>query len=331
MASIKEVAEAAGVSTATVSRVFSNKPHVRAVVRERVMAAVDQLAYRPNRTARTLRSQKSNTIGLIVSDIRNPFFTAISRSVEDTAYEHGYSVLLCNTDEDPAKEELYLKLMQDENVAGIIFSPTRQIITHFADMELEFPTVLVDRSLKNGDVDAVLLDNVTAAYDLTRHLLDQGYRRIGLLLGAVGTTGQERQRRYEEALRECGSVPSAELIRDIQPKVETGRAATLELLALAQPPDAMLATNNLLTAGALQAIRERGLRIPHDLALAGFDETIWATLVEPAVTVMAQPTDDIGRTATDLLLQRISEPNRPPRRVILQGQLHVRGSSARRS
>src|SRR6476619_5565939 len=128
MASIKEVAEAAGVSTATVSRVFSNKPYVRAEVRARVMAAVEQLAYRPNRAARTLRSQQSNTIGLIVSDIRNPFFTAISRSVEDTAYEHGYSVLLCNTDEDPEKEELYLRLMEDENVAGIIFSPTRQAI-----------------------------------------------------------------------------------------------------------------------------------------------------------------------------------------------------------
>src|SRR3954467_2140620 len=227
MASIKEVAEAAGVSTATVSRVFSNKPHVRAAVRERVMAAVEQLAYRPNRTARTLRSQQSNTIGLIVSDIRNPFFTAISRSVEDTAYAHGYSVLLCNTDEDPEKEELYLKLMQDENVAGIIFSPTRQIITRFADMEIEFPTVLVDRSLKNGDVDAVLLDNVRAAYELTKHLLDQGYQRIGVLLGAVGTTGQERQQGYEEALRESGFAVRTELIRDIQPKVETGRAATL--------------------------------------------------------------------------------------------------------
>ena len=116
---------------------------------------------------------------------------------------------------------------------------------------------------------------------------------------------------------------------DIQPQVEKGRAATLELLALLQPPDAILASNNLLTAGAIQAIRERGLRIPHNLALAGFDETIWATLVEPALTIMEQPTDDIGRTATELLLQRIAEPNRPTRKVILQGQLRVRGSSAR--
>jgi LacI family fructose operon transcriptional repressor len=329
MASIKEVAEAAGVSTATVSRVFSNKPYVRAEVRARVMAAVEQLAYRPNRAARTLRSQQSNTIGLIVSDIRNPFFTAISRSVEDTAYEHGYSVLLCNTDEDPDKEKLYLKLMQDENVAGIIFSPTKQAIASFADMKLDFPTVLVDRALKNGDVDAVLLDNVTAARDLTTHLIEQGAQRIGIILGAVGTTGEERRRGYEDALREHGIALRAELIKDAPPKIESGRAATLALLALPRPPQAILATNNLLAAGALQAVRERGLRIPSDLALASFDDTTWATLVEPALTVMAQPTDDIGRTATDLLLQRMADPNRPPRKVILQGQLHIRGSSAK--
>src|SRR5438477_3493800 len=122
MASIKEVAEAAGVSTATVSRVFSNKPHVRAAVRERVMAAVEQLAYRPNLVARTLRSQQSNTIGLIVSDIRNSFFSEVSHAVEESAYPHGYSVMLCNTDESPDKEELYLNLMQDTNVAGVIFA-----------------------------------------------------------------------------------------------------------------------------------------------------------------------------------------------------------------
>src|SRR6266705_3425290 len=127
MASIKDVAKAAGVSTATVSRVLSNGAHVRPEVRERVMEVVAQLAYRPNLLARSLRSQQTNTIGLLVSDIRNPFFTAISRAVEDTAYEQGFSLVLCNTDENPEKEAIYLNLMQDENVAGVIFSPTRQI------------------------------------------------------------------------------------------------------------------------------------------------------------------------------------------------------------
>src|SRR5436309_8197597 len=133
MASIKDVAEAAGVSTATVSRVLSNGLHVRPEVRERVMATVERLGYRPNLVARSLRSQRSSTIGLIVSDISNPFFTAISRAVEDSAYEQGFSVLLCNTDENPEKETIYLNLMRDTSVAGAIMSPTRHTIANFAD------------------------------------------------------------------------------------------------------------------------------------------------------------------------------------------------------
>src|SRR5438552_12141287 len=155
MVSIKEVAETAGVSTATVSRVLSNGLHVRPEVRARVMAAVERLGYRPNLVARSLRSQQSNMIGLIVSDIRNPFFTSISRAVEDMAYEQGLSVFLCNTDENPEKETIYLNLMQDANVAGIIFSPTRQTIAKFSTGHLSFPVVMVDRSIPGGVIVAV--------------------------------------------------------------------------------------------------------------------------------------------------------------------------------
>src|SRR5260370_960721 len=192
MVSIKDVAEADGVSTATVSRVLSNGLHVRPEVRERVMAAVERLGYRPNLVARSLRSQQSSTIGLIVSDISNPFFTAISRAVEDSAYEQGFSVLLCTTDENPEKEAIYLNLMRDTAVAGAIISPTRQTIANFADANLPFPIVVVDRSISNGDVDAVLLDNVDAAYRLITHLIEQGYRRISALCNEM-STGLERQ------------------------------------------------------------------------------------------------------------------------------------------
>lgn len=329
MASIKDVAEAAGVSTATVSRVLTQQPHVRPEVRERVMAAVAKLEYRPNLVARSLRSQQSNTIGLIVSDIRNPFFTAISRAVEDTAYARGFSVLLCNSDENPEKEQLYLELMRDAQVAGVIFSPTLHTIGRFGALNIDFPTVLIDRSPRNGEVDAVLLDNASAAHDLTSHLLDQGYRRIAALLGESSTTGRERLLGYESALRERGLASVPELIKYVQPRIETGRAAALELLALPQPPDAIFTSNSLLTAGALHAIRDRGLVLPDDVALVGFDETTWAALVQPAITLIEQPTHEIGKTATELLLRRISDPQRPPRKIILQGELRVRGSSVR--
>ena len=330
MVSIKDVAEAAGVSTATVSRVLSNGLHVRPEVRERVMAAVERLGYRPNLVARSLRSQQSSTIGLIVSDISNPFFTAISRAVEDSAYEQGFSVLLCNTDENPEKEAIYLNLQRDENVAGVIFSPTRQTLANFTAANLNFPLVVIDRSLPDGDVDVVQLDNVDAGYRLTTHLIENGYQRIAALCGEMSTTGIERRVGYEKALRAYGLAPPAEQVKYIQPKIEAGYAATLKLLASAEPPDALFTTNSLLGAGALQAIRERDLTIPDDIALVTFDETTWASLVQPPITLIAQPTYEIGKTATELLLQRVADPNRPTRQVILKGQLLVRGSSAPR-
>jgi LacI family fructose operon transcriptional repressor len=327
MVSIKDVAEAAGVSTATVSRVLSNGLHVRPEVRERVMATVERLGYRPNLVARSLRSQRSSTIGLIVSDISNPFFTAISRAVEDTAYEQGISVLLCNTDENPEKEAIYLDLMQDTVVAGAIMSPTRQTIANFADSNISFPIVVIDRSISNGDVDAVLLDNVDAAYRLITHLIEQGYRRIGALCSEM-STGLERQVGYEKALRAHGLAPKSEYMKYVPPKIDVGYTATLKMLDLTDPPDALFTANSLIAEGALRAIRERNLTIPDDIALVTFDETTWSSLVQPSLTLIAQPTYEIGKTAAELLLQRIADPSRPTRQVILKGQLLVRGSSA---
>src|SRR5512143_357534 len=163
MASIKDVARAAGVSTATVSRVLANKAFIRPETRERVLRAVAELKYRPNLLARSLRSQRSARIGLVFADIRNPFFAALSRAVEDAAYEKGCSVLICNTDEDPQKEALYLDLLHDENVTGIIFSPTRQFCARSSSFHTDIPMVAIDRYVRNRRIDTVLLDNIAAA------------------------------------------------------------------------------------------------------------------------------------------------------------------------
>ncbi|MBP8002428.1 MAG: LacI family DNA-binding transcriptional regulator [Chloroflexi bacterium] len=330
MAGIKEVADMAGVSTATVSRVLANKPHVRPEVREKVLQAVQALDYRPNLVARSLRSQQSSTIGLVVSDIRNPFFTAIARAVEDAAYEQGFRVFMCNTDENPEKEGMYLNLMRDENVAGVIFSPTRQTALRFAELEVGIPTVVIDREVSAACVDVVLINNVAAARQLAEHLIHNGYHRIGALFGEASTTGRQRRQGLEEALELAGLAVDPNLMCYVSPKIQAGHAAALSLLDLPQPPDALFTTNSLLTAGGLKAIQERGLRIPKDVALVGFDETPWSTLVQPPITLIAQPTEEIGRTATDLLLKRIEDPQRPARTVILQAQLLERGSSAPR-
>jgi LacI family fructose operon transcriptional repressor len=328
VASIKDVAREAGVSTTTVSRVLSQPDAVRPALRARVQQVIEALDYRPNLAARRLRQQRASLIGLIVSDIRNPFFTDISRAVEDMAYRHGLRVILCNSDEDPAKERAYLELMADEQASGVILSATPEGLKRLASgPRPAAPVVLIDRAPEALPADAVTLDNSAAAQRLTEHLLAQGHRRIVALAGAHSTTGRDRQQGYENAMRAAGLAPQAVPLR---PSAGAGQAAMQALLAAPQRPDAVLATNGLLLLGVVQAMQAAQLRWPDDVALAGFDDNDWTTLVQPGITVIAQPTYDLGRTAAELLLQRMAEPARGPRRILLEGELRVRGSSGPR-
>lgn len=328
MTSIKDVAKAAGVSTATVSRVLAGTIPVKNETRERVLKAVADLNYRPNLIARSLRVQKSAKIGLVVSDIRNPFFTAIGRAVEDAAHENGYSVLMCNTDESPEKEELYLKLLSDENVAGVIFSPTQQFKITAQTYDQRMPFVIIDRAIESNDVDMVLLDNVTAAYELTEHLIRNGYKKLAGLFGDASITGQERSRGFHNALKEFHLTPVA--AHFIAPRIQSGYETTMRLLSQPDRPDAIFTSNSLLTAGVYQAARDSKIKIPNNMAVVGFDETTWGELVDPPVTVIAQPTEEIGRMAAELLFQRIHQPTHPTRKVVLNGSLIARGSSAKK-
>lgn len=331
-AKIEDVARQAGVSTATVSRVLSGKPYVSDDLRERVIGAVQELNYRPSRVARSLRVQRSSIVGLIVSDIQNPFFTAIVRAIEDVAYQHKYSVFLCNSDENTEKETMCVELMVAEHVAGVILSPTLGQSDIYRQLaEAGVPAVAIDRRVTNVDIDSVLVDNVSAACDVVRHLLEMGHRRIGAIIGTpVSSTGEERLRGYVDALHSSGLPVEPELIRTGMPRIATGHEFTHELLSLRNPPTALFTGNNLLTIGALSAVHERGLHIPEDIALAAFDEMDWTAFVRPALTVVAQPTYDLGRTAVELLLQRMEDPDRPYQEVVLPATVHIRESTSRR-
>lgn len=322
--SIKDVAARAGVSTTTVSRVLGSPEAVRAPLRERVEAAIAALGYRPNLAARRLRQQRASLIGLIVSDIRSPFFTDVGRAVEDVAYRHGLRLILCNSDEDPAKEQSYLELMADEQASGVIVSPTLEGLKRWRGGRWPFPLVLVDRALDDTPSDRVLLDNRPAARRLTEHLLGAGYRRIALLAGDRSTTGRDRHAGHADALQAHGLAPQ---VRWLPPSVAAGRAAAAELLQQPDRPDALAATNGMLLLGAAQAIQAAGLRMPQDIGLAGFDNNDWTTLPALDVTVVEQPTYEIGRTAAELLVQRIAAPERPTRSVVLEGVLRARGST----
>ena len=326
MASIKDVAHRAGVSTTTVSRVLTTPDAVRATLRVRVEQAIADLSYRPNLAARRLRQRRASLVGLIVSDIRSPFFTDVGRAVEDVAYRHGLRLILCNSDENPAKERSYLELMADEQASGVILSPTMQGLQQLRPETLPFPLVLVDRALESTRADRVVLDNQAAARRATEHLLQSGYRRIVLLAGAHSTTGQQRHAGYAQALAAAGLAPRPVWV---EPTHQAGVQAAAEVLAGADRPDALLVTNGVLLLGALQAIQAAGLRTPHDIGLAGFDNNDWTALPALDVTTVAQPTYDIGRTAAELLLQRMQDAERPVRQVVLEGTLVVRGSSVR--
>lgn len=326
---IKDVAEAAGVSVTTVSRVLSNHGPVRAEVRERVQAAIAQLGYRPNAAARRLRSGDTATIGLIVSDVRNPFFTEVSRAVEDAAYRRGLRVILCNTDENLEKEAMYLRLMAEERVTGVIYSPTHDAAQRFKASDYDFPVVMIDRAGPAGSADAVMLDNRAAVASLVEHLVEHGYRRIAGLFGNASTTGRERHEGFVSALQRHGLPARAAFV---DPNAETALRHVCACLSGSPDewPDAVIASNGLLLLGAYRALRARDLTPGAQIALAGFDNDAWTELVSPGVTVVAQPVYEIGKNAMQLLMQRLAEPEMPTRTLVLPGTLIARGSTESR-
>ncbi|HDS1510666.1 LacI family DNA-binding transcriptional regulator [Stenotrophomonas maltophilia] len=322
--SINDVARVAGVSKSTVSRVLGGGP-VSEAVRGRVEAAIRQTGYHPNLQARRLRARHTGIIGLIVADIRNPFFTALIRAVEEVAYREGLRVTLCNTDEDPEREALYLQLMHEERISGLIFAPTRTTVGRLERLVLDYPTVLVDRAAPGGSIDSVVLDNPAAMVGLVEHLVARGYRRIGGLFGSTSTTAAERRDGYLAAMRTHGLQPD---YREVEPTAEAAIATVEQWLAGPSRPEALVASNSLLLMGALKAARSAGLAIPDALALAGFDNERWTELVEPGITVIEQPVEEMGRAAMSLLLERLRAPELPVRRLVMTGRCVVRGSTA---
>ncbi|GAC1468958.1 MAG: substrate-binding domain-containing protein [Ktedonobacteraceae bacterium] len=327
---IMDVARYVGVSSATVSRVISHSAGVRPDVRARVLAAMEELGYQPNRVARSLRVQRSTIIGLIISDIQNPFFITLVRAVEDIAYQNHFAIFLCNTDEDVEKEKLYIDLMQAERVAGVIISPSREKDDPCKKLiESRVPVVVIDRKMSDVEVDTVVVDNKRGAYALVDHLVADGHRRIGAVLGTLAaTTGRERKEGYIQALTQHDLPFLPELLRIGRPQDDAGYQLTKELLALPLPPSALFTGNNLLTVGALKAIQEQNLRIPDDIALVAFDGIAWMSVFQPEITRIQQPTYAIGQTAARLLLQRIADSEQPVQQVVLEPELIVRQSCA---
>ncbi|MTD57364.1 LacI family DNA-binding transcriptional regulator [Amycolatopsis pithecellobii] len=320
MATINDVAHLAGVSTATVSRALNGKSTVDPALAERVRSAADELGYQPNGPARNLRRRETAVFALIISDVENPFFTAIARGVEDTAQTAGYSVVLCNSDENPEKERRYIDVALQERVAGVVLSPTGASPSIERLRRGGTPVVAVDRPLIACD--QVLVDSRRAAREATEHLIAAGYTRIGCIGGPPGVrTADDRVAGYRDALH--GRSPRLE--RRAEYRTTGGRQAARDLLA--DSPDALLVANSSMAIGVLEVLAEAGLRPGRDVGVVAFDDAPWTTLINPSLTVVAQPAREIGAEAARLLLARIAEPAHPPVVTILGAHLIPRGST----
>lgn len=324
---IKVVAAAAGVSPATVSRVLNASDNVNPKIRARVLDAIKELGYRPNGAARSLRTRATFVLGIIISDITNPFFTAMVRGIEDTAQHADYSVMLANTDEDLAKEARYLEVAAAEQMAGVVLSPASSTQTRLDVLtERNIPIVTVDRQLRGGRFDSVTINNRQVSRSATTHLIERGCRRIAFIAGPPATTtALERLAGYRDALKAAGRAVDPALVVRGDYRVDGGYQATKELLR--SRPDGLFVSNNLMTIGALAALKETGLRAPEDLAFVGFDDLSGIMGLGSEITAVQQPTYDIGRCAAERLLARIQGDASARRRHVLRAELVIRHSS----
>lgn len=311
------------MSPATVSRVLNGTATVRAAKRDQVLAVIEELGYRPNRVARNLRRQQVHMIGVVVSDIENPHFTQMVRAVEDAAYERGYRVLLCNTDEDAAKQRDYLGVLAAERVAGVILSPTDAAAPEIAELlDHGISVVAFDRGVADPRADAVVPENRGGTRAGVEHLLACGHTKVGFVGGPQTVeTAAERLAGYEEAMRAAGLASSS---ADGGFRADGGRVAAAELLD--GGCTALLVANNLMAIGALQALRERGLRVPADAGIVSIDDPLWAELTDPPLTTLAQPVRAMADAAVHLLLQRLEHKRTRRRRLTFELELRHRGS-----
>lgn len=328
--SIKKIAKAAGVSTATVSRVLNGSDKVREQTAKKVRDVVEKMNYRLDHVARRMKVKSSDSlvIGLIITDIENPFFSNVAKGVEDVAFKNKHVLMICNTNEDPEKEKFFLNSMLSEKVSGAIIVPTSGNGDFFGKLvEDGFPMVMVDRRPENINVDTVSINNELGGYLATKRLIQNGHTRIGIVCGIKGLSNTvERLGGYKKALNEANIDVSNELITYGDYIESGGREAMEGLLSLNQPPTAVFSTNNLMTLGCIKELYKRNVSIPDEMALIGFDDSSWAEALNPPLTTVKQPGYELGVNAAEILIKRLSNENVNRVDVVLNPELIVRES-----
>jgi LacI family transcriptional regulator len=328
MPTIRDVAKRAGVAAITVSRVINNDGYVSDETRRRVEQAVAELDYIPNSLGPSLRSKRTQTLALVLSNIINPFWTTVARGVEDAANNHEYHIIICNTDESPSKQEEYLQFLLRKQVDGFLIVPSspRSLTTL---LKRNVACVVLDRRI-DVPMDSVRGDSVGGAYILTRHLLELGHQRIAMITGPQHvSTASDRVEGYLQALREAGLTRLQHVLWG-EYDHETGSEFTRQLLSNRPHPTAIFAANNFIAIGSMRILHEVGLRVPDDISVVAFDDLPPTLTIDPFFTVASQPAYDIGQQATELILARLSG-NAPQeyQEIVLPTDLIVRKSSGK--
>ncbi|MCR8957166.1 LacI family DNA-binding transcriptional regulator [Variovorax sp. S2] len=334
MATIKDVALRAGVSVTTVSHVVNDTRHVSAKGRERVEEAIRELGYVPNAMARSLKSNTTSTLGMLIPNSSNPYFAEIVRIVEDRCFGAGYTLVLCNTDDEPRRQSVYLQVLAERRIDGLIVVSTGagdddSLVTQLHGLRI--PTVLVDREIADPACDLVETAHMQGGLLAVRHLLSLGHKRIACIGGPVGVMpSEQRIEGWRMALAEAGAAPNADaLLWRGGFTSQGGYEAMHAILRTEHAPSAVFVCNDLMAIGALRAAHESGVHVPDDLSIVGFDDIELSAYTSPPLTTVAQPKERIGALAVDMLLERVGGKRRDTRKVVLQPELRVRASTAR--
>jgi LacI family transcriptional regulator len=333
VSSIRDVARLSGVSVATVSAVINEKGTVSAALSQRVKDAMRKLDYHPDQIARSLRTGRTDVIGIIVPDISNQFFATITRGVEDYSEKNGCSVILCDARDDSAREQKHLSTLYARRVDGVLLASSISQAGYDRLTRRRFPIVFLD-AVPTGIVhDSVIVDNVEAARRATRHLIDLGHRQIAIIGGALErSVGSERLEGYRMAMQDAGILIPDSYVQIGDFHLESGHRCGSYLMNLTSPPTAIFACNNAMSLGLLRALADLGIRCPADVSVVGFDDADWALSFNPRLTCISQPTYEMGQRATEMLLDKISkaeeDQNGTHPNVVLRAELRVRESTA---
>lgn len=329
-ATIYDVAKEAGVSIATVSKVINGKGKISEETRGSVLAIMDRMDYQPSVIASALTGKKTFTLGLLVPDISNPFFAEIARAIEDQSQRYGYSVVMCSTDNKDDKVERYIALLLQKSVDGIIIATGIDKINILEQLlSKRIPVVLLAREMPLVAVNTVVVDDYVGGSMAANHLLELGHKRMAVLgESAKVVSSRERIRGFRQTMEDEQIPFREEWLKYCDYRIEDGKLKALELLQTEDRPTAIFACNDMLAVGALQAAKEAGVKVPEELSIVSFDNTILATVTDPQLTTIAQPMDYMGKAVVDLIVDELKGSKSIKQRTVLRPELLIRESTA---